>query len=309
MNPLDIAQKKIHKMLQFANAVVEGTQTGFYCSGPAGVGKSYNIEKELFQRKLSMRPNVHYHKFIGRISPIGLLDFFDECGGAGKTILFDDVNELFRDKDSATILLAALGRQGADYRDMVRYISYRTNRRNLKVRMEAGVIALSNRPLHSEARVDGAVASRFPHFDLRFTPDEIKALTVDIIQQGKVKLPVGKALAKEAVEYTFAQCVEYKVEPQLRLVFDLILPAVRNPGELHWKDWVDTIVSRLVDGSKLHLTKAEEKDKDKETARKLYLTNPNQSIKLFEPEWYKLTGKKIRLMFDYVRDLKQEGKL
>lgn len=84
-----------------AKSAVEGDVRAVVISGPAGVGKSYEIENLI----KSMNP---YHTIVrGYVRPTGLYKTLYEYRHPGSVIVFDDADSIFNDDISLNILKAA----------------------------------------------------------------------------------------------------------------------------------------------------------------------------------------------------------
>ena len=84
-----------------AESAVKGDVRAVVISGPAGVGKSYEIEKLI----KGMNP---YHTIVrGYVRPTGLYKTLYEYRHPGSVIVFDDADSIFNDDVSLNILKAA----------------------------------------------------------------------------------------------------------------------------------------------------------------------------------------------------------
>lgn len=84
-----------------AKSAVEGDVRAVVISGPAGVGKSYEIENLI----KSMNP---YHTIVrGYVRPTGLYKTLYEYRHPGSVVVFDDADSIFNDDVSLNLLKAA----------------------------------------------------------------------------------------------------------------------------------------------------------------------------------------------------------
>ena len=92
-------------------AAQDGKILGLVISGPAGIGKSYGVEKTLekknMMRVIRQEPE-HYELVTGGTSAPGLYKKLYENKKAGQVLVFDDCDSVFSDELSLNILKAAL---------------------------------------------------------------------------------------------------------------------------------------------------------------------------------------------------------
>lgn len=86
-----------------ANACVCGDARSLIVSGPAGLGKSYTVEKQLSK----WDPNAINHTIIkGYVRATGLLKMLYRYRENGKVVVFDDADAIFFDDTSLSLLKA-----------------------------------------------------------------------------------------------------------------------------------------------------------------------------------------------------------
>jgi hypothetical protein len=97
-NKLD---ERFAALTMMAKSAVAGEVRAVVVSGPAGVGKSYEIEQLL----ASMNP---YHTIVrGYVRPTGLYRTLYEFRNPGSVVVFDDADSIFNDDVSLNLLKAA----------------------------------------------------------------------------------------------------------------------------------------------------------------------------------------------------------
>jgi len=86
-----------------AEACVVGNARALIVTGPAGLGKSYTIEKRLTE----WDPNEVNHTIVkGYVRPTGLVKLLYQYREAGQVIVFDDADAIFFDDVSLNLLKA-----------------------------------------------------------------------------------------------------------------------------------------------------------------------------------------------------------
>jgi len=100
-----------------ANAAIDGDVRALIVSGPAGLGKSFTVEKALE----SWDPNSTSHRIVkGYVKAPALFKLLYQHRTPGSVLVFDDADDVFLDETAITLLKAAL-----DTNDK-RIISYMT---------------------------------------------------------------------------------------------------------------------------------------------------------------------------------------
>lgn len=107
--------KRFNALDVMARATANGTNRAMIVSGPAGLGKSFGVERA------AQEAGGDFQHVKGYIRPTGLYKLLYENREAGSLIVFDDIDSLFNDENSLNILKAA-----CDSSD-VREISWRSN--------------------------------------------------------------------------------------------------------------------------------------------------------------------------------------
>ena len=304
---LDRFEKRLQVIKAFTRSVILGDHTGLYLSGPPGISKSWSVE-EVFAVELSLVKDTDYYWHRGRLSMGGLLDLLSDYQGtedAPKTIVLDDGHEVLHDRRCEPILLGALGRQRAAGRG--RRIRYRTLKQNWDFTFWGGIIIISNQEFAAGDRVMDAIGTRCLIAELAPTDAEVEAKAFDIIRK-KGDLLISVAEAEEVAAYCFARCRERGVRPTLRLIFDAAIPACGNGHGLHWQDWVDTIIQRTIQEPRHKLpSRDDETAEKKRVALEIVQTYSSRSDRLMA--WIGQTGLKERAFYNFLRELKAEGKV
>ncbi|AUR86017.1 P-loop containing nucleoside triphosphate hydrolase [Vibrio phage 1.081.O._10N.286.52.C2] len=89
----------------FTTGVIGSHVQSMIVSGAAGVGKTYNIDRDL-QKAAAQGVISKYVRLAGRCTGVGLFTKLWECRAAGSVLLLDDV-DVFKDEDQVNLLKAA----------------------------------------------------------------------------------------------------------------------------------------------------------------------------------------------------------
>jgi DNA polymerase III delta prime subunit len=135
-NPI---RKQLKKAEDNARDVYERRSNSLIICGPPGIGKTTQIRaiaREYSQPVTAVSPD----------SKLGLVQIFRENRGAGKVIVIDDYDSLWKDPDQLVTLKRALDTQGE------RWLSHdvKGKSRIPAFRVECGVIFLSNHNFHDQ---------------------------------------------------------------------------------------------------------------------------------------------------------------
>lgn len=88
-----------------AEAAVDGDVKALIISGPAGLGKSFTVEKAL----TNWDPSELNHRVVkGYIKTTGLFKLLYQYRAKGQVLVFDDADDVFNDETSINLLKAAL---------------------------------------------------------------------------------------------------------------------------------------------------------------------------------------------------------
>jgi hypothetical protein len=89
---------------EMTKAAISGDARALIVSGPAGLGKSYTVEKALE----NWDPSAIAHKIVkGYVKAPGLYKLLYAHRGAGQVLVFDDADEVFLDDTAINLLKAA----------------------------------------------------------------------------------------------------------------------------------------------------------------------------------------------------------
>lgn len=89
---------------EMTQAAIAGDVRSFIISGPAGLGKSYTVEKAL----ASWDPSAIDHKIVkGYVKATGLYKLLYTHRARGQVLVFDDADEVFLDDTALSLLKAA----------------------------------------------------------------------------------------------------------------------------------------------------------------------------------------------------------
>lgn len=89
---------------EMAGAAIEGDARSLIVSGPAGLGKSYTVEKKLAE----WDPEAVNHKIVkGYVRAPGLYKLLFAHRARGQVLVFDDADEVFLDDTAINLLKAA----------------------------------------------------------------------------------------------------------------------------------------------------------------------------------------------------------
>jgi hypothetical protein len=87
------------------NAAIDGDVRALIVSGPAGLGKSFTVEKALE----AWDPNATSHRIVkGYVKAPALYKLLYQHRGAGSVLVFDDADDVFLDETAIGLLKAAL---------------------------------------------------------------------------------------------------------------------------------------------------------------------------------------------------------
>ncbi len=99
--------KRFDALDRMASGVIKGIVPALIVSGPAGLGKSYGIEKALEAHAAEHPDDFKYDVINGSISAVGLYIALYRMKDGGVVVL-DDADDVFRDETALNILKAAL---------------------------------------------------------------------------------------------------------------------------------------------------------------------------------------------------------
>jgi hypothetical protein len=92
-------------LTDMANAAIDGDVRALIVSGPAGLGKSFTVEKALE----AWDPNATSHRIVkGYVKAPALFKLLYQHRAPGSVLVFDDADDVFLDETAITLLKAAL---------------------------------------------------------------------------------------------------------------------------------------------------------------------------------------------------------
>jgi hypothetical protein len=97
---------RFHTLERLVDGIIEGHIRAVIVSGPAGIGKTYTIEREL--ERAADHEKIVFQKVNGFVRPTGLYKLLWENRHKNSVLLLDDSDSAFQDEVALNILKAAL---------------------------------------------------------------------------------------------------------------------------------------------------------------------------------------------------------
>lgn len=97
---------RFHTLERLVDGIIEGHIRAVIVSGPAGIGKTYTIEREL--ERAADYEKITFQKVNGFVRPTGLYKLLWENRHKNSVLLLDDSDSAFQDEVALNILKAAL---------------------------------------------------------------------------------------------------------------------------------------------------------------------------------------------------------
>ena len=223
------------------DAAISGDIRSLIVSGPAGLGKSYTVEKAL----QSWDPHQDNHKIVkGYVKAPGLYKLLYAHRAPGQVLVFDDADEVFLDDTAINLLKAA-----CDSSDR-RVISYITEgvliddesaeRLPKSFQFEGTVIFITNYDF--DAMIDRgsklaphlqALVSRAHYIDMAMkTKRDYLVRIRQVVQQGLLKnIGLSDSAQNDVVEFIEANQDRLR---ELSLRMALKVGAIRRKGAANW---------------------------------------------------------------------------
>ena len=136
MSNLDRLKAQFEVMVGLVDRVASGNVRGLIISGPAGIGKTFNVVSALKSYRDNVAPLAERESIInictGHMTPVGLVEALWNNRHQSNVLVLDDIDTVFDKLDSLNILKAALD-SGEE-----RVISYMTQNQTLKKAGEIG---------------------------------------------------------------------------------------------------------------------------------------------------------------------------
>jgi hypothetical protein len=215
--------------------------------------------------------------------------------------LFEDMEDLYKDKTSAGILRSAC----SSVRGGPRRITYTTMTVAFDFVFTGGVIVISNEDL-SRHGVLGAVASRMRPLLWQLRPDEIVAIIRDGAAKGYTHRGhvITAAECQEVADFVIAEMQSGKVD--LRTYFDHALPSYS-----YWKHtkapdvhWTDVVKSKIV-GEPVIERRHDRVERERVIACECYRDGATCEGRL--ELWKRRTGWSKQAFYNRLNEAKQSG--
>lgn len=238
---LDLEAKlsMVEKSLQ---AVIQGYKVSRLITGTQGIGKTFTIRKELDTEE------IPYHYVSGGIDDArALYQWLYDHNAKGTIILFDDVNNILRQRKSIEILRTAVTNEEerlVTFTDNV--ITKKGNKiYRPQMKFKSRIIIVTNIP---KAKIDKAIVSRTSPIEIIVSKDEIAEYILKNIEEAP---PVILSLEKKMEvfnfiknEITFGMCNQF----DFRYFEDACLWRLAQDGTDdmepdQWKDYVYTLLA------------------------------------------------------------------
>jgi hypothetical protein len=275
--------------------VVSGDVPSFFLHGPGGHGKSHTVMEQL-NKKPGLGKWRHWNS---RMTARALVEHL--FSARHEVHLFEDMEDLYKDKTSAGILRSAC----ASVKGRPRRITYTTMRDEFDFVFEGGVIIISNEDLSGNG-VLGAVASRMRPMQWLLRPDEIVAIIRDAAAKGHRHrghlMPVDQC--QEVADFVIAEMQSGKVD--LRTYFDHALPSY-----WHWQHavdpavhWTDIVKSKIV-GQPVIEKQHDRIQREQVIACECYRDGNSTDARI--ALWKRRTGWNKQAFYNRLKEAKQTG--
>jgi len=208
-------------MEMFARQVIFGISNSLIISGMAGVGKSYTVNELLNEPGMKTK----YVIFDGDISCAGLFETLFVHNK--KLIVFDDIDSVWGDKDSANLLKAALDTkkerevsrilktsydsEGMTYEEMLDRFN-ETGKLPKKFTYTGRCIFITN---IDGAKIDEAIVSRSLHIDIQLSKKQVLDRLNKIL--AKMFTNVKQTMKEETLEFVEFILENYKCKFKLSI--------------------------------------------------------------------------------------------
>lgn len=237
--------KRFNTLNRMIAGIIKGVVPSLIVSGPAGLGKSFPVEKALEERKLEDE-NFKFDIVKGSISAVGLYIALYRMSEGG-VLVIDDADDVFRDETALNILKGALDSNGK------RVISWRKQAHWLeeldipdRFEFAGQVVFLTNIDFEAQVVKGGSSA---PHFKALMDRSLYLGLTLRTLQDYMVRIRQVVENEGMLARYGFkkADCSELMdfinenrkrfYHLSLRLVHQIALCRLADPE--NWKDDVE----------------------------------------------------------------------
>jgi hypothetical protein len=282
--------------------VVHGHANGIYLFGRPGTSKTYMVCTALDDWVVPYKHNN------GHLTPVGLFDLIAE--NHDRTIVLDDVTEIFSKPQALQIFLAALGTPHDGSRE--RLIRYKTANDNRTVRFTGGIVAISNLTLTGATNaVVSALRDRVHMIEYDPTDEQILAQINQIAASG----PRGVS-AKDArmVASFLASNLPEGFRLSIRLFMDKALVDYRmwaeGQSEAHWKDLIIAGVKEQtisLNHKVRDLSRAEQVEAERRIALAICHEHVDRQARV--QAWRERTSKSQPAFYRRLKELKKDGRI
>ena len=244
-NKLD---KRFRVLETLTNHCIKGSARSLIVHGPAGLGKSYTVEKALED----WDPEMKYHTIVkGGATKIGLLRTLYQYRNKKNVVVFDDCDSILLDLDCISLLKAA-----CDTTEK-RKISYLSNDK-IPAEGEAGVIPstwvfegtvifITNTDFENTAKKlqdhTSAMISRSHYISLAMKTRRDYIIRIkQVVSQGLFKqLELSESMVKDVMDYIDTHQANLR---ELSLRMALKLGGLRKDSPDIWRDIADVTCTR-----------------------------------------------------------------
>jgi hypothetical protein len=236
-DPLTTLDRKLSLIADRVASVVRGYQTGLYLCGAGGLGKSYEVFRQLEQLECDVRA------FNSRMTALGLFISLEKSPDAIHVL--EDMERITSDRDAQGVLRSALWAQA----DRERVVTWTTSNGERRFTFRGGIIMLANRSLADLPELR-ALASRIPVHKLEITDAEMVAHMRRIASQGwsRNQYKLEPETCSKVCEYVIDECRRTNCPLDLRLFDQSCLDYLqweRSEARVHWKDLVTNHIQQV----------------------------------------------------------------
>lgn len=209
MNSLDRLKAQFEVMEGLVDQVANGAIRGLIIFGPAGIGKTYNVEKVLYNYRDSIAPlmgvEANVEMCTGHMTTVGLVEALWRNRHAANTLVLDDIDTVLEKLDALNILKAAL--DSGNHRT-ISYMSQNAALRKAGIPKQfdynGSVILITNQDMGNcttkLAPHFKALVSRCYYFDLGFGGQEDCFAWIKHVAESTGMLG-GEVATKEILQY------------------------------------------------------------------------------------------------------------
>lgn len=209
MNNLARLKAQFEVMEGLVDQVASGAIRGLIISGPAGIGKTYNVEKVLYGYRDNIAPlmgvEASVETYTGHMTTVGLIEALWRNRDPASTLVLDDIDSVLEKLDALNILKAAL--DTGNHRS-ISYMSQNAALRKAGIPKQfdynGSIILITNQDMENctskMAPHFKALVSRCYYFDLGFNGPEDCFLWIKHISESTGMLG-GEASTKDILSY------------------------------------------------------------------------------------------------------------